>query len=99
MRLSALQKRYLRGIAHSLSPVVMVGQKGVTPAVLREFDGALSHHELVKVKRADADRDDRALTIEVLRDSSKSELVQSVGRIACFYRRNPQQPKIELPRK
>lgn len=99
MRLSALQKRYLRGIAHSLSPVVMIGQKGVTPAVLREFDGALSHHELVKVKLADADRDDRALTIEVLRDSSKSELVQSVGRIACFYRRNPQQPKIELPRK
>jgi RNA-binding protein len=99
MRLSALQKRYLRGIAHSLSPVVMVGQKGVTPAVLKEFDGALSHHELVKVKLADADRDDRALTIEVLRDSSKSELVQSVGRIACFYRRNPQQPKIELPRK
>lgn len=99
MHLSTSQKRYLRGVAHSLDPVIMVGQKGVTPALLKEFDGALAHHELVKVKLADADREDRADTIEVLREASKSELVQTIGRIACFYRRNPQQPKIELPRK
>ena len=99
MHLSSNQKRYLRGIAHSLDPVILVGQKGVTPALLKEFDGALSHHELVKVKLADADREDRAETIELLRDGSKSELVQTIGRIACFFRRNPQQPKIELPRK
>jgi RNA-binding protein len=98
MQLSSHQKRYLRGIAHALDPVIMVGQKGVTPAVLKEFDGALTHHELVKVKLADADREDREETIEVLRESSKSELVQTIGRVACFYRRNPQQPKIELPR-
>lgn len=99
MPLSANQKRYLRGIAHSLDPVVMVGQKGVTPALLKEFDGALKHHELVKVKLADADREDRAETIEVLRDASHAELVQTIGRIACFFRRNPEQPKLELPRR
>jgi RNA-binding protein len=99
MRLSSHQKRFLRGIAHSLAPVVMVGQKGVTPTLLKELDGALAHHELVKVKLSDADREDRADTVEVLRDASKSEVVQTIGRIACFYRRNPQQPKIELPRK
>ena len=99
MPLSSNQKRFLRGIAHSLDPVIMVGQKGVTPTLLEEFDGALAHHELVKVKLSDADREDRAETIEVLRDASKSELVQTIGRVACFYRRNPKQPKIELPRK
>jgi RNA-binding protein len=99
MPLSSHQKRYLRGIAHALDPVIMVGQKGVTPALLKEFDGALIHHELVKVKLADADRDDRAETIEALCESSKSELVQTIGRVASFYRRNPKQPKIELPRK
>ena len=98
MQLSPHQKRYLRGIAHSLDPVIMIGQKGLTPSVLKEFDGALTHHELVKVKLADADREDRAETIEALRDSSKSELVQTIGRVACFFRRNPKQPKIELPR-
>ena len=99
MQLSAHQKRYLRGIAHSLDPVVMVGQKGPTPAVLKEFDGALTHHELVKVKLSDADRDDRAETIEALTEASSAELVQTIGRIACFFRRNPKQPKIELPKK
>jgi RNA-binding protein len=99
MQLSSNQKRYLRGIAHGLDPVIMVGQKGVTPALLKELDGALAHHELVKVKLADADREDRAETIEVLREASHAALVQTIGRIACFFRRNPQQPKIELPRK
>jgi RNA-binding protein len=99
MQLTTHQKRYLRGIAHALDPVIMVGQKGITPSLLKEFDGALTHHELVKVKLADADRDDREETIEALRESSKSELVQMIGRVACFYRRNPKQPKIELPRK
>ena len=99
MALSSHQKRYLRSVAHALDPIVMVGQKGVTPALLKELDGALAHHELVKVKLAEADREDRAETIEALRESSKSELVQTIGRIACFYRRNPEQPRIELPRK
>jgi len=99
MPLSSNQKRFLRGIAHSLTPVIMVGQKGVTPAVLKEFDGALSHHELVKVKLSDADREQRADSIQRLRVGSKSELVQTIGRVASFYRRNPKQPGIELPKK
>ena len=99
MPLSSHQKHYLRGLAHSLDPVVIVGQKGVTAALLQELDGALARHELIKVRLADADREDRADTIEALREASRSELVQTIGRIACFYRRNPEQPKIELPRK
>ena len=99
MQLSSNQKRYLRGIAHGLDPVIMVGQKGLTPALLKEFDGALAPHELVKVKLADADRADRADTIEALREASNAALVQTIGRIACFFRRNPKQPRIELPRK
>jgi len=99
MPLSSNQKRFLRGIAHTLAPVIMVCQKGVRPALLKEFDGALAHHELVKVKLSDADREDRAETIEVLREASKSELVQTIGRVESFYRRNPKEPKIELPRK
>ncbi len=99
LKLSLNQKRYLRGLAHGLSPVIMVGQKGVTPSLLKELDGALAHHELVKVKLAEADREDRAETVEALRDASKSEVVQTIGRVACFFRRNPKQSKVELPRK
>jgi len=98
MPLSNSQKRYLRAIAHSLDPVILVGQKGITPAVLKEFDGALSHHELVKVKLSDTDREQRAESIQRLRVGTNSEIVQTIGRVASFYRRNPKQPRIELPK-
>lgn len=98
MPLNSHQKRYLRGLAHELDPIVMVGQKGVTDAVIRELDGALAHHELVKVRLADNDRDARAESIEALRSGARAELVQTIGRIACFYRRNPERAKIELPK-
>ena len=97
MPLSPSQKRYLRGLAHSLKPVIMTGNKGVTPAVIKEFSNALDQHELVKVKLGD-DRDERKAHIAELGEGAKAELVQSIGRVACFYRRNEEQPKLALPR-
>ena len=97
MPLSPSQKRYLRGLAHSLKPVILTGNKGVTPALLKEFSVALDQHELVKVKLGD-DRDERKLHIAELGEGAKAELVQSIGRVACFYRRNEDKPKLALPR-
>lgn len=98
MPLSASQKRYLRSFSHDLKPIILVGQKGVTPALLSEFDGALAHHELVKVKLADDERESRAASIESIRSHSGAELVQTIGKIACFYKRNPQKSQFSLPR-
>lgn len=97
MPLTPSQKRYLRGLAHSLKPVILTGNKGVTPALLKEFSAALDQHELVKVKLGD-DRDERKLHIAELGDGAKAELVQSIGRVACFYRHNADKPKLALPR-
>lgn len=99
MPLSAAQKRYLRGFTHALKPIVMIGQKGVTATLLAEFDAALAHHELVKVKLGDADRDTRAATIESLRAHSGAQIIQSIGKIACFYRLNPERTQFTLPAK
>ena len=96
--LTTSQKRYLRGLAHDLKPVIMVGQKGVTPAVLAELDAALSFHELIKVKLADDDRESRRASIEQIRESSAAEIIQSIGKVACFYRRNPDRAQFSLPR-
>ncbi|NCT68433.1 MAG: ribosome assembly RNA-binding protein YhbY [Rhodanobacteraceae bacterium] len=98
MPLSSSQKRYLRGFAHALNPVILVGQKGVTPALLKELDGALEHHELIKVKLADDDRESRAASIEQIREHSGAELVQTIGKIACFYKRNPDRAAYTLPK-
>lgn len=97
MSLTASQKRYLRSFAHELRPVILVGQKGVTEAVLAEFEGALAHHELVKVKLA-TEREQRATLIEAMRAHAGADVVQAIGKTACFYRRNPERNQFTLPR-
>ena len=92
------QKRYLRGFTNDLKAVILVGQKGITPALLKELDGALAHHELVKIKIAHSDRASRSATIEQIRESSGGQLVQTIGNVACLFRRSARDPKFELPR-
>ena len=96
--MTASQKRYLRGLAHDLKAVILVGQKGVTPALLGELEAALAFHELIKVRLADDDRESRAASIEQIRASSGAEIVQTIGKTACFYRRNPERAQFTLPR-
>ncbi|HPF72962.1 MAG: ribosome assembly RNA-binding protein YhbY [Rhodanobacteraceae bacterium] len=97
-QLTNAQTRYLRGLAHSLKPVIMVGAKGITDNLLAELDGALTHHELVKVKFAVGDRDERDAAVKQLVDASKASLVQRIGNVACLYRRHPKKPQIILPK-
>jgi len=97
-QLSNAQTRYLRGLAHSLKPVIMVGAKGVSDNLLAELDGALTHHELVKVKFAVGDREERDAVVSQLVAASKASLVQRIGNVACLYRRHPKKPQIVLPR-
>jgi RNA-binding protein len=96
--LTASQKRHLRGFTHNLKPVILVGQKGVTASLLAELTGALAHHELVKVKLADDDRESRAASIEQIREHSGAELVQTIGKTASFFKRNPDRNQYPLPK-
>jgi RNA-binding protein len=95
--LTSSQKKYLRGLTHSLDPVVMVADKGLSNNVAHEIEQALEHHELIKIKIR-ADRDDRQAWIEQIGQTTGAELVHRIGQVACFYRKNPKNPKIALPR-
>lgn len=86
--MNAANKKKLRSQAHALKPVVMIGQSGLTAAVLAEIEQALNVHELIKVKIR-AERDDRKLITEKIRADTGAELIQSIGQIAVIYRLNP----------
>lgn len=86
--MNAANKKKLRAEAHSLKPVVMIGQSGLTDAVLAELELALNTHELLKVKIR-AERGDRKLITEKICANSGAELIQSIGQIAVIYRLNP----------
>jgi RNA-binding protein len=93
MSLTTAQNRALKKLAHALKPVVIVGQHGLSENVLNEIDTTLNTHELIKVKLAGADREDReALSGEIVEGLS-AELVQIIGRVAIFYRPNPKKKK------
>ncbi|MBK5969573.1 RNA-binding protein [Thiorhodovibrio litoralis] len=83
------ERRWLKQQAHHLKPVVMLGQHGLTEAVMREIELALSHHELIKTKIAAGDREERDKIIAAITQETHAELVQRVGNTASFYRHNP----------
>jgi len=88
MPLAAEQRKQLRRIGHRLSPVVIVGDKGLSEAVFEEAERALDDHELIKVKLANPDREARREAIATLCARCGADLVQSVGKVALIFRRS-----------
>jgi RNA-binding protein len=80
--------RKLRATAHNLNPVVMIGQAGLTAAVLAEIEGALNAHELIKI-RIRAEKEERGQMSRQICNDTGAELVQNIGQIAVVYRKNP----------
>jgi RNA-binding protein len=85
---NSADKKKLRAEAHNLKPVVMIGQSGLTAAVLAEIEQALDSHELMKVKIR-AERNERKLISEKICTGTGAELIQTIGQIAVIYRLNP----------
>lgn len=97
MKLSDKQKQYLRGLAHSLKPVVHIGSAGITPGLLTELDQNLEHHELLKVKLRVGDRATRDAAINELVERSAAALIGRIGNVAILYRGRKDKPAIVLP--
>jgi RNA-binding protein len=97
MTLSEKQKKHLRRLAHPMSPIVMLGNAGLTAGVVQELDRALSDHELVKVSARVGERTARDAALDDLAVKTSSEIVQRIGNVGVFYRRRAQLPKVLLP--
>ncbi len=92
MSLTQEQKKQFKSIGHHLKPIVTIADNGLTESVLAELDRAHNDHELIKIQLR-AERDDRTALIEQLCAQSSSLLVQSIGKVALIYRKNPQPNK------
>jgi RNA-binding protein len=90
------QRKYLRGLAHSMRPVLQVGQHGVTDAVIRETCRALRDHELIKVGMKNP-VDKKAMAAKLAVDTD-AHLAGLVGHVVVLYREHDEKPKIRLPK-
>ncbi len=88
--LTTRERAHLKARAHSLEPIVQIGHGGVTDAVIKQIDGALTAHELIKVRAGVAERDDRAAMVDVICAKTDAVAVQQVGKVLVLWR-----PKLE----
>lgn len=102
IELTPEQRRALRAAAHHLHPVVTVAGKGLAPTVLKEIDRSLAAHELIKVKLAGIERDDRDALLAEIAEQLNCAPVQHIGNTLVLWRPQPEgeepQPK-RAPRK
>ena len=85
--LSAAERKELKARAHKLEPVVMIGTKGLTDEVVKEVDIALKAHELIKVRAAGLEREQRDDALKVLCERTGAQSVQSIGKVFVIYRK------------
>ncbi|KTD22666.1 putative RNA-binding protein [Legionella lansingensis] len=95
--MDATFRQSLKAKAHHLKPVVYVGAKGLTAAVVEETNAALLAHELVKVKISGVEKAERHLIANDLCAQVRAELVQAIGNIAIIYRKNEERLPLTLP--
>lgn len=90
MTLSGRDRASLRAEAHHLTPLVQVGQQGLTPAVIQSLEDALRTHELVKIQLGRAVEVKPREAAEALGLATGAAVIQVIGKTATLYRRNPE---------
>ena len=95
MKLTGNEKKYLRGLAHHLDPVIHIGKNGLTDAVITSIVEVLFAHELVKIKFIDYKEEKEELSTEIA-EKTKSGLAGIIGNIAIFYKPHPDKELREI---
>jgi RNA-binding protein len=91
------QISHLRGLAHKLNPVVMIGNNGLTDAVLQEIENSLNAHELIKIKVLGDDRELRISMLKEICEKTGATNVHHIGKQLVIYRQ-AETPKIVVPK-
>ena len=97
--LSTRRRSELRAEAHRLSPVVLIGDKGLTDEVIAEIDRSLKAHELIKVRAASGEREQRDIWLETICERLQAHPVQQIGKVFVLYREKPEEAEKPAPAK
>jgi RNA-binding protein len=89
--LTPKDRQALKARAHKLDPIVTIGGKGLTDAVLREIDFALKSHELLKIRAAAMEREERDAALAAICERTGAQPVQHVGKILVVYRKREEE--------
>jgi putative YhbY family RNA-binding protein len=93
IQLTPTERKVHRALAHHLDPVVMIGNDGLTPSVLKEIDLALNSHGLIKVRVLGDDRNQRESMFHELANQLVAAPIQHIGKLLIFWRPQPEKEK------
>ena len=93
IQLTIAQRKVHRAEAHHLSPVVMIGNDGLTAAVKKEADAALNAHGLIKVRVLGDDRAARETVYQTLADELNAAPIQHIGKLLVLWRPQPEKER------
>ena len=96
--LTSKQRAYLRGLANGLDPILHMGKGGLSDAMIRQADDALTARELLKGKALETAPISARETAQAIAEAVGAEVVQVVGRTFVLYLRNEKEPQIQLPK-
>ena len=91
-------RNQLRALAHSIKPVVSVGKKGHSESLVKELQGALLAHELIKVQFQKGALEESEELIAKLCTEIEAELIEFRGHVATIYKTHPEKPQIRITR-
>ena len=89
--LSPIERKKLKARAHALSPIIHLGNKGLTESVVAEIGRALDAHELIKVRAGSMERDERAAALANICGRLGAQPVQHIGKVLVVYRKKPEE--------
>jgi RNA-binding protein len=87
--ITAAAKKALKARAHALDPILQLGDKGLTDAVVAEIGRALGAHELIKIRAASLNRDEREVALASICERTDAHPIQHIGKILVLYRQKP----------
>lgn len=85
-KLTPAERSELRAEAHGLKPIVIIGEAGLTPSVMKEIDASLNSHGLIKVRVFGDDREARVAMYDSICAELSAEPVQHIGKLLVIYR-------------
>lgn len=88
MMLTSAQKKQFKAQAHTLKPIVFVGNKGLNENVVNEINRGLEDHELIKVRILESDREARKLIFNEICTMTEAEPIQFIGKMGTLFRKS-----------
>jgi RNA-binding protein len=98
LTLTVQERQTLKARAHALNPTVLIGNAGLSPAVLEEIARTLKSHDLIKI-RASGEREEREAMMQQICDTLNAAPVQHIGKILVVYRPLEEQPENKTARR